>query len=166
MQLNKADFIASHAKAGGVNLADKLYAQLQAKIKSLPDCPLKVYLSATGGEVHVKGSTTASLKKPETLQEKIARFDRLAAQVSQSRAINYGLAQELEDDDSEIDAEADDFEDIVETDDFGEIVAKPAKSAGQVPAGSANGSAQPAGDEPASEPAQPSAMDDGGSADE
>lgn len=156
--MTKNDFVLSHQKAAGNKAAVELYERLQARIKNLSDCSLKMYLSATGEEVHIKGSTTAQLKKPETLQEKIARYDRLAAQVAQSRAIHYGLSQEMTDED-DINAEDDDFADIEEKDDFGDVVAKPSKPAGQVPADSANGSAQSAGDEPAPEPAKPSAME-------
>ena len=169
MQLNKDDFIKSHAKAGGSKLAEQLYNRLQAKIKSLPECPLKMYLSATGGEVQVNGPGSQSTRKPETLQEKIARFDRLAVQVAASRAVMHGLSQELTDDD-DIDAEDDDFADIIEKDEFGDVIGKPSV---QPKAATNNASGQQSvdGDEPsqvaapaAADPAKQSGMDDGGSA--
>lgn len=171
MQLNRDDFIKSHAKAGGSKKAEKLYKQLQAKIKLLPECPLKMYLSATGNEVHVNGPVAQSTRKPESLREKIARFDRLAQAVASSRAAQFGLSKELTDDD-DIDAEDDNFADIVERDEFGDVVAKPSV---QPKAATNNASGQQLidGDEPsqiaapsAADPAKQSGMDDGGSADD
>ena len=111
-------FIKSHAKAIGVADAEVMLQELKA-VKH--ESPTKVYIDAYGCEVHVNGPTVAPLSKPETLAQKIARFDALAEKVRASRALMMGLAQDFKEADADL--EDDGFvEDIPQVDDFGDVL--------------------------------------------
>lgn len=116
--------------------------------------PDSVYLNEYGSEVHVNGPNVVPVGKPESLREKIARFDALAARVRESRAIMAGLASELEPDDDDEDLLDDSFvDDGDDYDSFGDIVERPnlstSASDGEGPAVKPAGPQQPG---PASEP--------------
>lgn len=111
-------FIKSHAKAIGAAAAKVMLQELKA-VKH--DNPSKVYIDAYGCEVHVNGPTVAPLSKPETLAQKIARFDALAEKVRNSRALMMGLAQDFKEADADL--EDDGFvEDTPQVDDFGDLL--------------------------------------------
>ena len=111
-------FIKSHAKAIGVAAAKVMLQELKS-VKH--DNPSKVYIDAYGCEVHVNGPTVSPLSKPETLAQKIARFDSLAEKVRATRALMMGLAQDYKEEDSDL--EDDGFvEDTPQVDDFGDVL--------------------------------------------
>lgn len=118
------------------------------KTKTVDLSASKIYLNEAGNEVHVSGPLVANLHESETLAQKIARFDRLAAMVRQNRAIMQSVLNE-DDDYEESDEELldDSFADDVSSDfdDFGDPIANDNPS----PVGATNG------DEPAGKPAAP-----------
>lgn len=120
----KEIFIEAHKKACGKSVYAK---QLEDFMKTLPDVKShsEVYLNEFGNEVHVNGPVAESLMKEETLQERIARFDRLADTVAAIRmARSMGLI-EGETDEFEEDVNDDSLLDDIEIrDDFGDIVEK------------------------------------------
>lgn len=86
-----------------------------------PDVRRKVYLNDVGSEVHVQGENIARVSKTESLAEKIARFDRLAAYVRQSRAAQMLLSSDFEDGDGYTDEELNDDSFADEQDPFDEF---------------------------------------------
>ncbi len=140
-------FLQSHAKAIGMAAAKVMLQELKA-VKH--ESPSKVYIDAYGCEVHVNGPTVAPLSKPETLAQKIARFDALSEKVRQTRALMMGLVNDINEDDGDL--EDDSFvADTPQVDDFGDIletvpVKKPSTGdidGGQSPAVKSNGDDQP-----------------------
>lgn len=111
--------LKQHIKAMGEENAKKML--LEAKKKFLPsDTPSKVYINVYGAEVHVNGPVVAFVKKTETLAEKVARFERLAANVKAQRQLMYSLAKDmLEEDETEEEAEKA-MEEVESVDEFGE----------------------------------------------
>ena len=93
-------FIEIRKKAMGEDAAKKMLSLAKKSVEGQVK-PTKVYLNIYGNEVHVNGDVSASLSKGETLQEKIARFDRLSAQVSAIRLARQMGVLSLEDDDEE-----------------------------------------------------------------
>lgn len=112
-------FLKQHIKAMGEENAKKML--VEAKKKFLPvDTPKKVYINVYGAEVHVNGPVAVGVARPETLKEKIARFNRLAANVKAHRQLMMGLYQDMVSDD-ETDEEAEKaMEEVVSVDDFGD----------------------------------------------
>lgn len=111
-------FLLSHAKAIGMAAAKVMLQELKA-VKH--ENPSKVYIDAYGCEVHVNGPTVAPLSKPETLAQKIARFDALSEKVRQTRALMMGLVHDIDEDDGDL--EDDSFvDDTPQVDDFGDIL--------------------------------------------
>lgn len=111
--------LKQHIKAMGEENAKKML--VEAKKKFLPvDTPKKVYINVYGAEVHVNGPVVSFLKKPETLAEKVVRFERLAAAVKAQRKLMYSLAKDVLEED-ETDEEADKaMEEVESVDDFGD----------------------------------------------
>lgn len=141
-------FLKSHAKAIGMAAARVMLQQLKA-VKH--ESPSKVYLDAYGSEVHVNGPTVAPLSKPETLAQKIARFDALAEKVRASRALMMGLVRDFNEDDDDL-TDGSFADETPEVDDFGDVlesvpVKKPASTGdvdgGQSPAVKSNGDEKP-----------------------
>ena len=152
--LSKEIFVKMYSKAIGKVQAEEMYDQV---VKSLPvkKDARKVYLNAFGAEVHVNGDVSAALKKGETLAERIARFDRLSAQVA---AIRYARAMGMLPEDEGDEEDVNDFsklDDVEIKDDFGDVIEKPSvaepSSDGNVIAkgdDSADGVVGVSGDEP------------------
>lgn len=111
-------FLESHAKAIGMAAAKVMLQELKA-VKH--ETPSKVYIDAYGCEVHVNGPTVAPLSKPETLAQKIARFDALAKKVRASRALMMGLVQDFNEDDGDLD-DGSFADETPEVDDFGDVL--------------------------------------------
>ncbi len=124
------EFAVSHQKAAGLKSAEQMVSALVKKEEQNKNLH-KVYLNALGNEVHVRGPLVANLQKPESIREKIARFDRLALAVRTNRAImqsvidEYGHNDFIEEKDQLDDSFVNEGEDL---DSFGEpVVAEPAK---------------------------------------
>lgn len=111
-------FLKSHAKAIGMAAAKVMLQELKA-VKH--DSSSKVYIDAYGCEVHVNGPTVAPLSKPETLAQKIARFDALAEKVRATRALMMGLVRDFNEEDGDLE-DGSFAEDTPEVDDFGDIL--------------------------------------------
>lgn len=148
-------FIEMYSKAIGKAAAREMLSEVR-KTLSIKEKPTESYLNEFGNEVHVNGDVSASLTKGETLQERIARFDKLADQVA---AIRYARAMGMLPDDDGPDEDVNDFsklDDVEIRDDFGDIVPNQS-SAEPADAGNANAASVPsddgagsvAGDEPA-----------------
>lgn len=124
MEITKEIFYASRRKVEGIKVAQdsfKVSKSFDTKIDKSSNIPSKMYLDEYGREIHVRGPLVASTQKPESLREKIARFDRLAEQVRRNRALMFGLLQDIEEDDEDV---CDDklLDDVVELDPFGEPI--------------------------------------------
>nr|DAU94604.1 MAG TPA: hypothetical protein [Microviridae sp.] len=111
-------FLQSHAKAIGMAAAKVMLQELKA-VKH--ESPSKVYIDAYGCEVHVNGPTVAPLSKPETLAQKIARFDALAEKVRASRALMMGLVQDFNEEDGDLE-DGSFADETPEVDDFGDVL--------------------------------------------
>ena len=111
-------FLKSHAKAIGMAAAKVMLQELKA-VKH--ESPSKVYIDAYGCEVHVNGPTVAPLSKPETLAQKIKRFDALAEKVRASRSLMMGLVQDFNEDDGDLD-DGSFADEVPEVDDFGDVL--------------------------------------------
>lgn len=128
MEITKEIFLASRRKVDGIAAAAVSFPEPLAEDSEVDvsDIPSKMYLDEFGREIHVRGPLVAQVGKPESLREKIARFDRLAEQVARSRAIMMSTVDEFGPD---VDEDPDDdsfLDDIDETDPFGDpIVAEP-----------------------------------------
>ena len=96
-------------------------------------------LSPTGGEIHSGESVVDRLSKPETLREKVARFERLAQKVRQNHAYMIGLGQEIVGDEE---ADDFDFEDGDYYDDFGDHISPVPEEKSEI--GEEQGASQPA----------------------
>lgn len=119
-------YLKGQRKAGFSSFAEKVVADAAIESKEPEkDEPVKTFvLSPTGGEIHRGESVVDRISKPETLREKIARFDRLSARVRQDRMFALGMLQDSipDGEDSEDDF---DFEDGEIRDDFGDIIETP-----------------------------------------
>lgn len=120
MNISEKDWIASYRKLQGKDAAAKILVsnvEAAAKVKDHDS----VYFSPTGLEMHVKPSLVDIVNKPESLKEKIARFDALAERVYSDRRALAVVAAELSGDDDLNDISfADDLSG--DTDDFGDPV--------------------------------------------
>lgn len=118
-------FIEQHKRAQGEDAAKKMLENVK---KSQIDTKnaTNVYINVYGEEVHVNGPIVQPVAKFETLAEKIARFDRLAANVAANRALLLELSQSGVFDDSEETPEEEDkaMEEVESVDDFGDVVVK------------------------------------------
>lgn len=151
MKLDKKAFIFARARNIGHTLAEEEFKRLQERAKSKKS-DVKIYLDEYGNEVHVKGPIVDRVRKVETLQERIARYDRLAASVRASRAsMSYLMGEMFTDEDDEDPYDDSSMSDVVMKDDFGDDI--PVKSpAKQEMTPADDGSADLSGDEPVSQP--------------
>lgn len=119
-------FIAQHKFMSGEENAKKMLEDVKKSHLDEEKRAKKVFINVYGAEVHVNGPIIASVNKPETLRQKIARFDRLAENVRANRALLNELAQSgLFDDETETDEESDkEIESVVDVDDFGDVQVK------------------------------------------
>lgn len=126
MKVAIEDLLKGQRKAGTSAFAEKVAAQVAIDAKDPEkDEPVKTFvLSPTGGEIHRGDSAVDRISKPETLREKIARFDRLAARVRQDRQYLAQIGGEMLSPDEE-DLEDFDFESGEIRDDFGDSVEIP-----------------------------------------
>lgn len=115
-------FICQHKKACGEDKAKKMLESLK-KQETKKEDHKKVYISIYGGEVHVNGPVAVCVRKPESLAEKIARFEALAERVAANRMLVHQVINDTfnEGDEDVLDDKIDDFDDV---DDFGELVEK------------------------------------------
>lgn len=156
MKVTSADFLKSQRKTG-LEAFVKKKMDVDAVIAKDPekDELVKTFvLSATGGEIHRGESVVDRISKPETLKQKIARFERLAQKVRQSRESLY-LAMQDSIPDGDDPADDFEFEDGDFVDDFGDVIEpnKPIKPA--IGEGEGVQPAAPhsqAGDKPSDEP--------------
>lgn len=169
MKVSIDDFMRSHRKTAlDENLKNVLAtAAIDAKEPTEEEVekgtPVKTFvLSPTGGEIHRGESVVDRISKPETLREKIARFDRLSARVRQDRMFALGMLQDSipDGEDSEDDF---DFESGEIIDDFGDVVEIPSQPVVKpVESGDGDGekAAAPqsqAAEKPSEEPDEPAA---------
>lgn len=116
-------FIEQHKFMSGETGAAKMLSDLKKQQPETKDTPKKVYISIYGGEVHVNGPLVSPVLKPETLAQKIARFERLAEHVRANRALLAELAQTGLFDDEESEEDEDKaMEEVESVDEFGEKV--------------------------------------------
>lgn len=123
MKVSVDDFAKSQRKTGLHEfVAQKMGQDAVAAKEPEKDEPVKTFvLSPTGGEIHRGESVVDRISKPETLREKIARFERLAQRVRQSREMAYAALQDSIPDGAD-DADDFDFEDGEFMDDFGDTI--------------------------------------------
>lgn len=147
--LDKKTFVCMYKKAIGASQAAKMFDEAQS-IQKEQKTHSEVFLNEFGNEVHVNGDMAASMLKGETLKERIARFDKLAATVAALR-----LARFAEDPDhfDEFDEDVNDdslLDDIEIRDDFGDKVEKPSSAEQKDSASAAQSmpAASVSGDEP------------------
>ena len=126
MKVAIEDLLKGQRKAGTSAFAEKVAAQVAIDVKDPEKGELvKTFvLSPTGGEIHRGESVVDRISKPETLREKIARFDRLAARVRQDRQYLAQIGGEMLSLDDE-NPDDFDFDDGEYVDDFGDIVVTP-----------------------------------------
>lgn len=123
MKVSLSDFAQAHKKTCGLAIADKFIETAPELVSSDT-----FRLSPTGGEIHSGEPIVDRLKRYESLQEKIARFDRLADAVAYNRLRMMQNGQLGIDDDD--DPEDYGFEQGEDLDAFGDpiSVAEPKKS--------------------------------------
>lgn len=163
--LTDKTFIEMYAKAIGKAAAREMLSEVR-KTLSTKEKPTESYLNEFGNEVHVNCDVAASLTKGETLQERIARFDKLAERVAAIRyARAMGMLPDVDDGPDEDPNDFDKLDDVEEIDAFGDLVEKPSVTepapAGNVTAngGSAtDGAGSVAGDESATAAATAATM--------
>lgn len=156
MKLNKKDFIFARARNIGIELAEAEFARIKTKADEAAKNKVRIYLDEYGNEVHVRGPLVDRVRKIESLSERIARYDRLAASVRASRAAMMHAMGEMFTDEADEDPNDDSLLDNVpEKDDFGEdhYIKQPA--APEKGEAAANGSAALSGDEPVTQPSAP-----------
>lgn len=156
MKLNKKDFIFARARNIGMELAEAEFARIKTKVDNAAKAKVRIYLDEFGNEVHVRGPLIDRVRKIESLPERIARYDRLAASVRASRAAMMHAMGEMFTDEAEEDPNDDTLLDNVpERDVFGDehYVKQPAVPEKGV--ATANGSAALSGDEPVTQPSAP-----------
>lgn len=169
MKVAIEDLLKGQRKAGTSAFAEKVAAQVAIDAKEPTKeevekgAVVKTFvLSPTGGEIHRGESVVDRISKPETLREKIARFDRLAARVRQDRQYLAMLGGEMLSPDDE-DPDDFDFESGEIRDDFGDVVEIPSQPVKKpVESGDVDGEepAAPnsqAGEKPNKEPDEPAA---------
>ncbi len=131
MKVSINDLLKGQRKAGTSAFAEKIAAKVAIAAKEPTEeevekgIPVKTFvLSSTSGEIHRGESTVDRVSKPETLREKIARFDRLAARVRQDRQYLAMIGGEMLSPDDE-NPDDFDFDNGEYVDDFGDIVVTP-----------------------------------------
>lgn len=142
MKVSVESIIQSQLKTGNRELLLKILSKV-----SEVDTDKTFVLSPTGGEIHSGSSVVDRVTKPESLREKIARFDRLAERVAANRAYLMSIGQEMA---GEEDFDDFDFVDGEDFDSFGDSLESPI---GEEPAGQARapqnaGAPEKQGDEP------------------
>lgn len=120
--LSKEDenFVAQRQTVCGKQKALEMLSNLKALHPETKEKPSKVYINIYGAEVHVNGPTVAPVTAPETLQQKIARFERLAESVRANRALLAGLQADFFADEESDEDEEKAMEEIDSVDDFGD----------------------------------------------
>lgn len=126
MKVSIVDLLKGQRKAGTLAFAEKFSAQvaIDAKEPVKGESVKTFVLSPTGGEIHRGESVVDRISKPESLLEKIARFDRLAARLRQDRQYLAQIGGEMLSLDDE-NPDNFDFDDGEYVDDFGDIVVTP-----------------------------------------
>ena len=114
MKVSLKDYLQSQKKAGLVDVVEKHLANLPPV-----DDTKTFHLSPTGGEIHNGESMVDRISKPESLREKVARFERLAARVRESMYHKMELAKEFIGEDENPDDF--DFDDGEFVDEFGDV---------------------------------------------
>lgn len=127
MKVSVDHYLAAHRKSGKQDFVSKKMSS-DAKLAKEPTKEEKesgkfktFVLSPTGGEIHRGESVVDRISKPETLREKVARFERLAQKVRENRAYQYNMLQESFDKDSSFEEDDFDFEDGDIVDEFGDV---------------------------------------------
>lgn len=139
MKIFDKDFIAGRAKAMSAAVVEKKLAEYKKAAELRKKNASKIYLDEYGNEVHINGPVVETVHKVETLQERIARYDRLAAAVRASRQAMNFVANEMgvigvdkhgqPIFGKDVVEDPEDFEklsDVEEIDDFGDVIEKPA----------------------------------------
>lgn len=151
MKVSVDDFMASHRKTGLKSFVEKKIANdsILAKDPSKEDkekgTAKTFVLSPTGGEIHRGESVVDRISKPETLREKIARFERLSQKVRENRLLQLQMLQESIGDGKDEDVDDFDFDDGEFVDDFGDVVKpKPVQPVKPVESGEDDGEKSPA----------------------
>jgi hypothetical protein len=127
MKVSAEHYLAAHRKSGKKDLVEKKMASdaILAKDPTKEEKELGIFktfvLSPTGGEIHRGESVVDRISKPETLREKVARFERLAAKVRENRAYQYNMLQESFGPDTDGEENDFDFEDGDFVDEFGDV---------------------------------------------
>lgn len=140
MKIDKTSYIKSRARNIGMDAAVKEFDNILSKAKiaaadikkAIEKTPEKangtaisfdvqMYFDEFGREVHVKGPIVDRVRKVESLKDKIARFDRLAVTVANSRNMNHmiDMVTNAPDENVEDDSLLDD---TIFKDDFGEDI--------------------------------------------
>ncbi len=134
MKISKESFILARARNIGHDLANAEFERLSKSLSKSRNEKAKIYLDEYGNEVHVRGPLVDRIRKTETLAERIARYDRLAAAVSASRASMQFALGEMFTNDPEEDPNDDSLLDNTEVrDEFGEVISPAAEP--KMPAG-------------------------------
>lgn len=127
MKVSAEHYLAAHRKGGKKDLVAKKMADdaILAKDPTKEEKELGTFktfvLSPTGGEIHRGESVVDRISKPETLREKVARFERLAVKVRENRAYQYNMLQESFGPDTDGEENDFDFEDGDFVDEFGDV---------------------------------------------
>lgn len=113
MKVSVEHYLAAHRKTGLKAFVEHKIAADAVESKEPTDKDFEqgtaktFVLSPTGGEIHRGESVVDRLNKPETLKEKVARFERLAKRVRQTRESLYMAMQDSVPD---LEENPDDFE--------------------------------------------------------
>lgn len=159
MKVSIDDLLKGQRKAGTSVFAEKIVSEVAIDVKEPKKGePVKTFvLSPTGGEIHRGESVVDRISKPETLREKIARFDRLASRVRQDRQYLAQIGGEMLSPDDE-NPDDFDFDNGEYVDDFGDIVVTPTQpvdnpvESGDVEGEKAAAPQSPAAEQPITEP--------------
>lgn len=119
MQVKITDYIKSQKKVAGLASAQKFIESVEAVLPQSDDVTFS--MSITGGEIHSGESTVNRLNPGETLQQKIARFDRLRQTVAAQRSAFAFMGQLQEEGEAEDDFS---FEEGDDVDPFGDPIVK------------------------------------------
>lgn len=145
------DNILSKAKIAAADIKKAIEKEPEKANGTAISFDVQMYFDEFGREVHVKGPIVDRVRKVESLKDKIARFDRLAATVANSRNINHmiDMVTNAPDEDVEDDSLLDD---IIIKDDFGEDITPTHQAIGEEQGGSQPAPTAKADGEPVSEP--------------
>lgn len=127
MKVSVEHYLAAHRKSGKKTFVEKKMAAdaILAKDPTEKEKELGIFktfvLSPTGGEIHRGESVVDRISKPETLKQKVARFERLAQKVRENRAYQYNMLQESFGPDTDGEENDFDFEEGDFVDEFGDV---------------------------------------------